>query len=72
MWDMTIGARRRVFQVSLAEQVSGDPLTAITSGSAGNTTAAVGDFITGDLDGRHTDELVLFSSSAVTIFSADE
>jgi hypothetical protein len=30
------------------------------------------DFTAGDLNGRHTDELVLFSPSAVTIYSADE
>jgi hypothetical protein len=72
MWDMTIGLRRRVFQVSLAEQVSGDPLTAITGGATGGTTTAAVDFITGDLNGRHTDELVVFSASGVTIFSADQ
>ena len=71
MWDMAAGARRRLFQVSLAEQVSGEPLTAITGGTMGSTTVSV-DFVAGDLNGRHTDELVLFSSSAVMIFSADE
>jgi hypothetical protein len=74
MWDMTAGARRRVFQVSLAKQVSGEPLTAMTSGPGAVATnaAAMADFIAGDLNGRHTDELVLFSSGAVTIYSADE
>jgi len=71
MWDMAAGARRRLFQVSLAEQVSGEPLTAITGGAMASTAVSV-DFVAGDLNGRHTDELVLFSSSAVTIFSADQ
>jgi hypothetical protein len=71
MWDMTAG-RKRIFQVSLAKQVSGVPLTAITSGPAGTTAAVMADFIAGDLDGRHTDELVFFSASTVTIYSADE
>ena len=71
MWDMAAGARRRLFQVSLAEQVSGEPLTAITGGSTASNAVSV-DFVAGDLDGRHPDELVLFSSSAVTIFSADQ
>ena len=71
MWGMAAG-RRRLFQVSLAEQVSGDPLTAITGGAAGGTTAAAVDFVAGDLNGKHTDELVLFSASGVTIFSADQ
>jgi hypothetical protein len=68
---MAAGARRRLFQVSLAEQVSGEPLTAITGGSMASTAVSV-DFIAGDLNGRHTDELVVFSPSTVTIFSADE
>jgi hypothetical protein len=72
MWKMGAGARRQLFQVSLAKHVRGVPLTAITSGPAGATAAAMADFIAGDLDGRHTDELVLFSPSVVTIYSADE
>jgi len=72
MWDMTAGGRKRVFQVSLAKHVSGVPLTAITTGPSGSAGAAMADFIAGDLNGRHTDELVLFSSSAITIYSADE
>ncbi len=71
MWDMAAGARRRLFQVSLAEQVNGEPLTAITGGAMASTAVAV-DFVAGDLNGRHTDEIVVFSSSTVTIFSADE
>jgi hypothetical protein len=72
MWDIAAGNRRRVFQVSLAKHVSGVPLTAMTSGPVGSTAAAMADFIAGDLNGRHTDELVLFSPGAVTIYSADE
>jgi hypothetical protein len=71
MWDMTAGGRRRVFQVSLAKHVSGVPLTAMTSGPAGSTAAAMADFIAGNLNGQQADELVLFSPSAVTIYSAD-
>jgi hypothetical protein len=74
MWDMGIGARRRVFQVSLAEQVGGAPLTAMTSGpGAGSTaTATPTDVVVGDLDGKGADEMVLFTQSAVTIYSPDE
>jgi hypothetical protein len=72
MWDMIAGARRRVFQVSLAKQVSGVPLTAMTSGPTGSTAAAMADFIAGDLNGRRSDELVLISAAQVTIYSADE
>jgi hypothetical protein len=72
MWDMTAGGRKRVFQVSLAKHVSGVPLTAMTSGPLGGAGAAMADFVAGDLNGRRTDELVLFSPSAVTIYSADE
>lgn len=73
MWDMNAGLRRRVFQVSLAKQVSGAPLTAMTSGPSGPSTAntAAADFLAGDLDGQLTDEMVVFSASAVTIFSPD-
>jgi hypothetical protein len=74
MWDMSAGARRRLFQVSLAEKVNGAPLTAITSGPAGPTgttaTAAL-DFVVGNLEGHQTDQLVLFTASTVTIYAAD-
>jgi hypothetical protein len=72
MWSMGAGARRRLFQVSLAKQVSGVPLTAITSGPGGAAAATMTDFIAGNLNGGQTDELVLFSSSGVTIYSADQ
>lgn len=74
MWDMGIGSRRRVFQVSLAEQVAGAPLTAMTSGPGGiaATTANETDFVAADLNGRGADEMVLFTQSAVTIYSPDE
>lgn len=73
MWDMGI-ARRRVFQVSLAEQVSGAPLTAMTSGpdAVATATASPTDFVVGDLDGKGADEMMLFTQSAVTIYSPDE
>jgi hypothetical protein len=60
--------------VSLAEQVSGAPLTAITSGPAGPTGAAITapiDFLTGNLDGQRTDKLVLFTPGMVTIYAPD-
>ncbi len=74
MWDMGIGARRRVFQVSLAEQVGGVPLTAMTSGPGGvsATTANPTDFVVGDLNGKGSDEMILFTQSDVTIYSPDE
>jgi hypothetical protein len=72
MWDMGAGARRRAFQVSLAKRVGGVPLTAITSGPVGSNAATMADFIVGDLNGGKTDELVLFSAGAVTIYSADQ
>jgi hypothetical protein len=73
MWDMGIGDRRRVFQVSLAEQVGGVPLTAMTSGPGGlaATTANPTDFVVGDLNGKGADEMVLFTQSSVTIYSPD-
>jgi hypothetical protein len=74
MWDMVGGARRRLFQVSLAEQVDGAPLTAITTGPAapsGTTIAAAVDFLTGNLDGQRTDKLVLFTAGMVTIYAPD-
>jgi hypothetical protein len=73
MWDMAVGARRRLFQVSLAEQVSGAPLTAMTSGPNSAATANTGalDFTAADLNGGGTDEMIVFSASAVTIYSPD-
>ena len=74
MWDMGIAARRRVFQVSLAEQVGGAPLTAMTSGpgALATATATATDFVVGDINGKGSDEMVLFTQSAVTIYSPDE
>jgi hypothetical protein len=60
-----------LLQVSLAKYVSGVPLTAITSGQIGATTLPMADFIAGDLNGRSTDEIVVFSASQVAILSAD-
>jgi hypothetical protein len=72
MWDMALGVRRRLFQVALAKQVSGQSLSAITSGPATPTAAPVEtDFTVGDLDGQSPDEMVLFTQSTVTIYSAD-
>jgi len=71
MWDMTGVLRRRLFQVSLAKQVDGGPLTAITSGPAPSTAATASDFVVGDLDGQHTDEIVVIAGGSVTIYSAD-
>jgi len=74
MWSMGIAARRRVFQVSLAERVGGAPLTAMTSGPSpvSSATAAAIDFTAADLNGRHADEMILFTQAAVTIYSPDE
>lgn len=75
IWDMAIGARRRLFQVSLAKQVGGAPLTAMTSGPGApvsTATATPTDFVVGDLNGKGTDETMVFTQSAVTIYSPDE
>ena len=74
IWDMGIGARRRVFQVSLAKQVGGAPLTAMTSGPGGlsATIANPTDFVVADLNGGGADEVVLFTQSSVAIYSPDE
>ncbi len=55
------------------EHVSDKPLTAMTSGPAGATTAnaAAFDFLVADLDGQLTDEMVVFGAGAVMIYSAD-
>lgn len=79
MWDMGIGARRRVFQVSLAEQVGGAPLTAMTSGPSGVTAVNANptDFVAADLNGlqdasgMRTDEMILFTAGSVSIYSPD-
>lgn len=73
MWDMVVGLRRRLFQVSLAEQVRGTPLTAMTSGpGAGSTTATGGlDFTAADVNGHGSDEMIVFSAANVTIYAAD-
>jgi hypothetical protein len=74
MWDMAVGTRRRLFQVSLAKQVGGAPLTAITSGPGAIVTAnaSVIDFLAADLNGHGTDETIVFTSSSVTIYTPDE
>jgi hypothetical protein len=75
IWDMAIGGRRRLFQVSLAEQVGGVPLTAMTSGPGAPLTTVTptpADFVVGDLNGKGADETVVFTQSAVTIYSPDE
>jgi hypothetical protein len=74
MWDMAVGARRRLFQVSLAKQVGGAPLTAMTSGPGAITTTATGasDFVAADLNGHGSDEMIVFTAAAVTIYSPDE
>jgi hypothetical protein len=74
MWDMGIGARRRAFQVSLAEQVAGAPLTALTSGPVAISTAVAGsaEFTVADLNAKGSDEMILYTQSAVTIYAADE
>ncbi|HEY0190330.1 MAG TPA: VCBS repeat-containing protein [Kofleriaceae bacterium] len=68
IWDMTVGARRRIFQVSLAEQVGGAALTAMTSGPMGTPAGTAIDFAVGDLDGDGVDEIVLYTASTVTFY----
>jgi hypothetical protein len=71
MWDLATGLRRRVYQVSLAKQVSGVPLTAMTSGATPTAAAVASDFVIGNLDGGRADEMIVFTQSAVTIYSPD-
>jgi hypothetical protein len=69
MWDMTAGVRKHDFQVSLAKQIQGDPLTAITSGTTDSSAAGTAsDFTIGDFDGNGIDEIVLFTAGSVTIY----
>ena len=70
MWDLASGLRRRIYQVSLAKQVNGAPLTAMTSGSTPTVTGP-SDFAIGNLDGGASDEMIIFTPSSVTIYSAD-
>lgn len=74
MWDMAVGTRRRLFQVSLAKQVGGAPLTAMTSGPgpSASTATSSSDFVAADLNGRGSDEMIVFTAAAVTIYSPDE
>jgi hypothetical protein len=41
----------------------------MTSGPAGTAATTAMDFVTGDLDGNLTDEVVLFTPTGVTIYS---
>jgi len=71
MWDMQVGLRRRLFQVALAKQVSGVPLSAMTSGPVAASALLDTDFLVGDFDGQGVDEMVVFTQGAATIYSAD-
>ena len=66
IWDMTVGVHKHDFQVSLAKQVQGDPLTAITAGGLDGNTPS--DFTIGDFDGNGVDEIVLYTAAGVTIY----
>jgi hypothetical protein len=72
LWDISVPlTRRKLFQVSLAKQVLGAPLTAITSGpSSTGLNDSVG-FVVGDLNGKGADEVVLFTANGATIYSPD-
>jgi hypothetical protein len=70
MWDLASGLRRRVYQVSLAKQVNGQPLTAMTSGST-PTASGASDFVIGNLNGGRSDEMIIFTPDSVTIYSPD-
>ncbi|HET9626527.1 MAG TPA: hypothetical protein VFP84_34430 [Kofleriaceae bacterium] len=67
IWDIGTGARKRDFQVSLARQVGGAPLTAITSGPAVDA-GVTADFTVGDFDGNGVAEVALFTPGSVTIY----
>lgn len=74
MWVLSTGLRLRALQVSLAKRMNGVPLTAITSGPSVATpinASVSSDFLAGDLDGQRVDEMVVFTSDAVTIYSPD-
>lgn len=71
LWDMNAGLRRRVYQVSLAKQVGGAPMTAITSGINPTALATASDFLAADLNGHGTDEMLVFTQAEVTIYTPD-
>jgi hypothetical protein len=71
MWDLGTALRRHTYQVSLAKQVSGAPLTAITSGSTPSTVLAQSDFVLANLNGGAADEMIVFTAGQVAIYSAD-
>lgn len=71
MWDLGTALRRHTYQVSLAKQVSGAPLTAITSGSTPSAALAQSDFVLANLNGGAADEMVVFTAGQIVIYSAD-
>ena len=73
VWDITVPlTRRKLFQVSLSEQVLGTPLTAITSGGTSTGITDTVEFVVGDLNMRGVDEVLLFSANSATIYSPDQ
>lgn len=71
MWDLGAALRRHSYQVSLAKQVDGAPLTAITNGDALTTALVQTDFAIGNLNGGAADEMIIFTPTVVMIYSAD-
>jgi hypothetical protein len=68
IWDMAAGARKRDFQISLAKQLQGAPLTAITSGPPASASTNAIDVAIGDFDGNGIDEIALFTAGNVTFY----
>lgn len=73
LWDIEVPLTgRKIFQMTLAKQVLGVPLTAITSGPGGAGVANGVGFIVGDLNGKGVDEVILYTAVGATIYSPDQ
>lgn len=73
LWDIEVPLTgRKIFQMTLAKQVLGVPLTAITSGPNGAGVANGVGFLVGDLNGKGVDEVILFTAAGATIYSPDQ
>jgi hypothetical protein len=73
IWDIAVG-RQRLFQMALAKQASGAPMTALTSGpnaSLAGTAVIPADFFVADLNGHGTDELIVVTGTSATVYAPD-
>jgi len=73
LWDIEVPLTgRKIFQMTLAKQVLGVPLTAITSGPNGAGVANGVGFLVADLNGKGVDEVILYTAAGATIYSPDQ